>query len=72
MPSDDGRLAELNRQLTRLKDAFYDPDAKSADLSPLSRRMDEVQAKIDALVAEEGEAEEDAATPDEPFDPSAI
>lgn len=66
------RRAELVAMRERLSSAFYDADTRPADLSPLSRRLMEVDREIEALDAAEAEDAEDAPTPDEAFDPSAL
>ena len=66
------RRTELVAMRTRLSDAFYDNDTRPADLSPLSRRLMEIDREIEALDAAEAEDADDAPTPDEPFDPSSL
>lgn len=72
MSSSSSRRADLEKMRERLSQAFYDPDTKPADLSPLSRRLMEVDRDLEAINTAEAEDEEDVPTPDEEFNPEAI
>lgn len=74
MSDQASRREELERMRDRLSAAFYDSDTKPADLSPLSRRLMEVDRELEALTAAESEDDLGRAleVPDEEFDPASI
>lgn len=74
MPEALSRRDELERMRKRLSEAFYSDETKPADLSPLSRRLMEVDRELEAMDAAEAEDDVGRAleTPDEELDADSL